>query len=91
MEITQKVYFTILAVIPVVLMMGANVVKCGFGRIIGDLIRREIVTAIAMNGACAIHDVEISMWGKTSEDVAEAVGDGSFGMCAETAEFMNGK
>ncbi len=74
---------------PLVLMMGAHVVKCGFGRIIGDLIRRKVVTGIAMNGACAIHDIEIAMWGKTSEDVEEGLRKGEFGMAGETSEFFD--
>jgi hypothetical protein len=74
---------------PLILMMGAHVVKCGFGRIIGDLIRRDIVTGIAVNGATAIHDVEIAMWGKTSEDVEEGLKHGEFGMTAETSGFFD--
>jgi hypothetical protein len=31
-----------------------------------------------MNGACVIHDVEIAMWGITSEDVATGLQDGTF-------------
>jgi deoxyhypusine synthase len=74
---------------PVVWMMGGHVVKCGFGGIIGDLIRRDLVTGVAMNGACAIHDVEIAMWGKTSEDVEDGLRRGEFGMAEETSEFFN--
>ncbi len=72
----------------VAFMMGAHVVKCGLGGLIGELIRRGIVTAIAMNGACAIHDVEIALWGKTSEDVETALGEGTFGMTSETVTFF---
>jgi hypothetical protein len=75
--------------LPLIFMMGAHVVKCGFGRIIGDLVRRDLVSGIAVNGAFAIHDVEIAMWGKTSEDVEEALGRGEFGMAAETQEFFD--
>jgi hypothetical protein len=74
---------------PVILMLGAHVVKCGMGPLLGHLVARGAVTGVAMNGACAIHDVELAMYGKTSEDVAHAIEDGSFGMCAETAGFMN--
>ncbi len=74
---------------PLILMMGAHVVKCGFGRIIGDLVQRDVVTGIAMNGACAIHDIEIAMWGKTSEDVEEGLKRGEFGMAGETSEFFD--
>jgi hypothetical protein len=74
---------------PLILMMGAHVVKCGFGRILGDLVRRDLITGFAVNGAFAIHDVEIAMWGKTSEDVEEALGRGEFGMASETQEFFD--
>lgn len=74
---------------PVILMLGAHAVKCGMGGLLGHLVERGAVTGVAMNGACAIHDAEIALWGKTSEDVAEAIEDGTFGMCRETAEFMN--
>jgi hypothetical protein len=74
---------------PVILMLGAHVVKCGMGPLIGHLAATGVVTGIAVNGACAIHDVEIAMWGKTSEDVALALAAGTFGMSAETAGFMN--
>jgi hypothetical protein len=42
-----------------------------------------------MNGAGVIHDVELALWGKTSEDVAINLKNGSFGMSKETAEFIN--
>ena len=73
---------------PVLLMMGAHVVKCGLGGLIADLIRRGVVNGVAMNGACAIHDVELAMWGRTSEDVGEGLKTGEFGMTGETAGFF---
>ncbi len=42
-----------------------------------------------MNGAGIIHDVEIALAGKTSEDVAAHLGSGEFGMARETAEFIH--
>jgi hypothetical protein len=42
-----------------------------------------------MNGAGIIHDAELAMIGRTSEDVAAALGDGSFGMAQETCEFLS--
>ena len=74
---------------PVVVMLGAHFIKCGLSRLLIDLMERKIVTAVAMNGAGAIHDFEIASWGKTSEDVAERLPDGSFGMCSDTADGMN--
>jgi hypothetical protein len=71
-------------------MIGGHVVKCGVGPHIVDLIDRGLVTGIAMNGAAAIHDFEMAMWGHTSEDVEDVLGRGEFGMTEETARLMNG-
>lgn len=70
---------------PVVMALGAHVIKCGLSPLIIDLMNRDIITALAMNGASAIHDYEVSFIGATSEDVAESLKDGSFGMAKETA------
>ena len=75
---------------PVILMMGAHVVKVGLAPVIIDLLRRGVITAVAMNSAAAIHDVETAMWGHTSEDVALNMKNGRFGMARETGEFING-
>ena len=74
---------------PVVLMMGAHVIKVGLAPIIIDLVERGLITHVAMNSAAAIHDVETAMWGQTSEDVAVNILDGRFGMSRETGEFIN--
>ena len=74
---------------PVLVMMGAHVVKVGLTPVLIDLIRQRVITAIAMNSAAAIHDTETAMWGQTSEDVAANMMDGSFGMAKETGELMN--
>ncbi len=74
----------------VVWMMGAHVIKCGLAPIIIDLMDRKILTMICMNGAGAIHDLELAFFGHTSEDVAENLVDGTFGMSRETAELVNG-
>ena len=39
-----------------------------------------------MNGAAAIHDFELALAGKTSEDVARSLPTGQFGMARETAD-----
>lgn len=74
---------------PVVMAMGAHVLKVGCGPLVVDLIRRGIVTAVAGHGATAIHDVELALWGRTSEDVADTIRDGRFGMVSETMEFFD--
>jgi len=53
-----------------------------------DLIERGVVTGLSMNGATAIHDAELALFGETSEEVAETIRDGRFGMVRETAEFF---
>ncbi len=74
---------------PVILMMGAHVIKVGLTPVLIDLIKRNVVTSVAMNSAAAIHDVETAMWGQTSEDVAANMMDGRFGMVRETGELIN--
>jgi hypothetical protein len=74
---------------PVILMMGAHVVKVGLAPVIIDLVQRGTITHVAMNSAASIHDVETAMWGHTSEDVAANLKDGTFGMARDTGEFIN--
>jgi hypothetical protein len=74
----------------VLLMMGAHVIKVGLAPLLIDLIKRGVVTAVAMNSAASIHDTETALWGETSEDVAATMRDGSFGMAEETGRFING-
>ena len=74
----------------VLLMLGGHVVKTGLARVLVDLVRRGIITHVAMNGSAAIHDYEIARFGGTSEDVAAGLRDGSFGMADETGRGLNG-
>jgi hypothetical protein len=69
-------------------MVGGHVIKTGLAPYLNDLIARGYITVLAMNGAAAIHDVEISLFGRTSEDVACNLEDGSFGMVEETGDFF---
>lgn len=88
-EIAQRIAVAVQAQRPVVLGMGAHPLKVGLSPLIIDLLERGILSAVAMNGACIIHDFELAYQGETSEDVAETLGDGSFGMARETGEFLN--
>lgn len=74
---------------PVIFMIGAHVIKVGLSPIIIDLMKNGFVIGIAMNSAGAIHDSELAFFGKTSEDVAAGITDGTFGMAKETGEFIN--
>jgi len=69
--------------------MGAHVIKVGLNPVVIDLMKRKIITAVAMNGAGIIHDLEVAMTGRTSEDVAASIGNGSFGMSHETGIFLS--
>lgn len=73
----------------VILAMGAHVIKVGLSPLIIDLMERGVIRCLAMNGAGIIHDAEIALAGKTSEDVAGRIVDGKFGMAEETGRFLN--
>jgi hypothetical protein len=50
---------------------------------------RGVITAVATNGACVVHDFEIAMAGQTSEDVARELCTGTFGMSRDTGVGVN--
>jgi deoxyhypusine synthase len=74
---------------PVILGMGAHPIKVGLSPLIIDLMQRGVITAIATNGACIIHDFEVSYIGQTSEDVDRELCTGTFGMAKETGQMLN--
>ncbi len=69
--------------------IGGHVIKVGLGPVLIDLMKRGFVSGIAMNGATLIHDFEIALAGNTSEDVEAGIGEGQFGMAAETGQYIN--
>jgi hypothetical protein len=69
--------------------MGAHPIKVGLSPIIINLMENNMITAVAMNGACIIHDFELSLMGHTSEDVDLELCKGSFGMAEETGKGLN--
>ncbi|MGE5258930.1 MAG: hypothetical protein ACM3KE_19825 [Hyphomicrobiales bacterium] len=74
---------------PVIFGMGAHVIKVGLSPVVIDLMERGLITGVAMNGAGIIHDAELAMTGRTSEDVGPALDDGRFGMAKETAAVIS--
>jgi hypothetical protein len=88
-EIVSRIVAAVRGDKMVLLGMGAHPIKVGLSPIIINLMARGIIRGLAMNGAGIVHDVEIAMAGKTSEDVAKGLGTGSFGATTETAEFIN--
>jgi len=75
---------------PIVWGIGPHVVKYGLPPLIINLMDEGYVSALTLNGACAIHDSEIAMVGETSEEMAGSIVTGRFGMARETGELING-
>jgi hypothetical protein len=74
---------------PVIVGIGAHVIKVGLAPIITDLMKRGVITAVAMNGAGIIHDFELALMGHTSEEVDAEIDEGRFGMAEETGRMLN--
>ncbi len=74
---------------PVVWGFGGHVVKVGLAPILIDLMNLGYVTALATNGSGMIHDFEIALAGRTSEEVDVQLQTGAFGMARETGESLN--
>ncbi len=73
----------------VVVACGAHVVKCGLAPALIALMQAGFISALAVNGATAIHDLEIGLFGETSEVVKSGLQEGTFGASFETADFIN--
>jgi hypothetical protein len=69
--------------------LGGHVIKCGLAPVFIDMMSRGYARAFAMNGAAAIHDLEIALAGHTSEDVETVLPDGGFGAAEETGRIVN--
>jgi hypothetical protein len=74
---------------PAVAMLGGHVIKTGVQRPLLSLLDAGALTAVAVNGAVAIHDFEIALFGTTSEPVEETLAGGQFGLVEETPALMN--
>jgi hypothetical protein len=74
---------------PVILMMGAHVIKRGLSRFVVEMMERGILTHVAMNGAGVIHDYELALMGATTEGVARYIQEGQFGLWQETGQVNN--
>ena len=73
----------------VLLGMGAHPVKVGLGGLIAEALADRLFTGVATNGAAIIHDYELALTGKTSEDVDVVLSEGTFGMAEETSVQLN--
>jgi hypothetical protein len=72
---------------PVIMLMGAHVIRKGNANYIIALMERKIFTHIGINGAGVIHDYEFAKIGATTESVAHYIGEGQFGLWKETGEI----
>ncbi|MBU1023523.1 hypothetical protein KKB99_04455 [bacterium] len=74
---------------PIILTLGAHNVKVGVSPFIIDLMKKGFISAIGVNGAFVIHDTEIALFGRTSEDVKAHISLGKFAVTKETSDFLN--
>ena len=72
---------------PVIMMMGAHVIRAGIAPYLLRLMEKKLVTHFALNGAGAIHDFEFAEIGATTESVAKYISEGQFGLWQEDARF----
>ncbi|MEZ6017833.1 MAG: hypothetical protein R3F49_22200 [Planctomycetota bacterium] len=83
-QLVERILAACAAKKPVVMAMGAHVLKVGLAPLVNDLMRRGVVTHVALNSAGAIHDFEIATIGRTSENVDTQLPLGKFGFADET-------
>jgi hypothetical protein len=73
----------------IIFALGGHVIKVGLSPVLIDLMEKGWITSLVMNGAGIIHDFEIAYSGHTSEDVADQLSEGRFGMARETGDLLN--
>jgi deoxyhypusine synthase len=73
----------------VMLAMGGHPIKVGLGPLLVDLLERGIFDSVSSNGSIMVHDSEVALAGATSEDVGASLGEGEFGVTAETGALIN--
>jgi len=73
----------------VIITFGAHLIKNGLSPIIIKLIKQNLITHLATNGAGSIHDWEFAYQGKTEEDVRYYTQQGQFGLWTETGKYIN--
>ncbi|MFQ5663787.1 MAG: hypothetical protein ACE5HL_08145 [Terriglobia bacterium] len=74
---------------PILWGLGGHVIKVGLAPLLIDLMERGFVSGIATTGAALIHDFEIALAGRTSEDVEAQLARGRFGLAEETGSLLN--
>jgi len=72
---------------PKIWFLGGHVIKANLSIYLGNLMQMGLIDHIALNGAGLVHDWELNRIGHTSENVEEAIKDGSFGLWSEIGEL----
>jgi hypothetical protein len=72
----------------IVAALGGHVIKTGCAPYLIDWVERGVISGLALNGSAAIHDLELAIAGKTSEDVGPRLVGGTFGFARETSELF---
>ena len=75
---------------PIIIGIGGHVIKTGMSPLFIEMMQMGAIQGICGNGSVSIHDFEISCFGKTSENVSDALEDGTFGMASDTCDTING-
>lgn len=73
----------------IIWLAGAHTIKVGLSGYLIALMEAGFITCLATTGSAIIHDLELSFFGKTSEDVSAELPAGRFGMSAETSAHFN--
>lgn len=68
----------------IIVMMGAHVLRKGNALLLIDMMKRGLISHIALNGAGVIHDFEFALIGATTESVPRYISEGQFGLWTET-------
>lgn len=72
---------------PVLMMMGAHVIRAGAAPLLIQLMKEGWITHFALNGAGGIHDFELALIGATTESVARYITEGQFGLWQEDGRY----
>lgn len=71
----------------IILILGGHVIRAGVQKYIIDLMERDYISCLAMNGSGMIHDFEFALIGATTESVARYIKEGQFGLWQETGQI----
>lgn len=88
-DLAKKIIASRKAGSPVIIAYGAHLFKNGCSPILIRLMESGYVQQLLTNGAGIIHDFEMSLIGRTEEDVRKYMAEGQFGIWDETGKYIN--